>query len=187
MKVQEWIQIISAYPGKIKKVIISGGEPFLYPDIVALVNYLLGKKILVSIATNLTTIKGLRIQNSRRLEIRATYHDNFSKQRFIDHLELYYASFHHVMAWDFNGEIPGAVTKPKIYNNEGRNKKQVIYGPDGNRFDSHVEAEMFYQKKLASALEHGTADQIRQITSGKRGATRSRQPANFVLAAASEL
>lgn len=85
-KPDEWIAWLTRFPAKnIQQVVISGGEPSIYKGLHVLINWLLEQRIMVTLATNLwNPDEILKIKQSRRLEIWASYHETDNLLRFDD-------------------------------------------------------------------------------------------------------
>ena len=81
----EWIQYIEQFPLKINEVFLSGGEPTLLKDFAGLCNWILEKKYLLTVYTNLTNEHVWnKVIQSDRLRIQATFHGRVDKKtRFI--------------------------------------------------------------------------------------------------------
>jgi hypothetical protein len=128
-----------------KLVTISGGEPLLYKDIVPLIEYLIDKKRIVNLFTNLLVRKQLPV--SWRLAIRTTYH-GFNKNRFLYNLR-YYAK-HNITVWEFPWTwqtIPHSIPKYAVgTDNERRHLYTVmpefsIFAPNGKKYKDLFEME----------------------------------------------
>jgi organic radical activating enzyme len=87
MSLNDWKQIITDFPYQLKEVFISGGEPTLMPYCNDLIDYLTGKKILVTVFTNLSNLTLLRAYPSWYLRINASYHPQANKKSFYDRYE----------------------------------------------------------------------------------------------------
>jgi len=71
----EWKLIIDTFPGRLKEVFITGGEPTLMPYCTDLINYITAKKILVTLFTNLTKPEHIRfIKPTSYFRIEASLH-----------------------------------------------------------------------------------------------------------------
>ena len=71
----EWLDYVDNFPEKVGEVIISGGEPTLYYDLIELVNGLLKRGLFVNVYSNLTNPTPFEsIIKTRRFLITATYH-----------------------------------------------------------------------------------------------------------------
>ena len=137
---RDWEHILEHHDS-IKEITISGGEPFLYRDIVKLVTYLLNRKIMVSIHTNLTSKRGLKLPKSKRLFIKATYHSGVDIEKFIKNLELYKKKYR-VLVWVMG--IPGSISKRLQTTSSQRKESSLILAPDGVIFESHQKLESAY-------------------------------------------
>ena len=73
MKFMDWKQIIDSWEN-VQEIFLSGGEPFIYPDILPLLEYLIDKKYMITINTNLLKLPDEFIKPTLRLRIVATYH-----------------------------------------------------------------------------------------------------------------
>jgi len=143
MNLKEWKERLDRIPYKVKEVVVSGGEPLIYRDIAELVNYMLDKKWLVSIATNMTVLRGMRIKRSWRLNFHVTYHHDYPLEQFLANYESYKSHFHRVKLFEIGTSLLRmSRTKPLIIDNKGRDKELVLYGPDGKLYKSHTELEM---------------------------------------------
>ena len=134
----DWLPIIEAE--KPKMITISGGEPMIYPGIVNLVNELVRRKYLVLILTNLSSRKGLKIKRSWRVVLNATYHKEYSLDRFLQNRQLYRKKFFvkTIEIGTFKA-IPDSESRPLV-------DKQlcnwcVRYSPDGRKFICDVDLE----------------------------------------------
>ena len=140
MTKDEWINYIETFPLKIGEIIIGGGEPTLYFNLVNFVNYLLKKGYFVQLFTNLTHPEILnKINKSIRFRIIATYHEGqISVDTFLKNLSILN---HPVQSQSFS---PLKVTR--IINKwTDKEKKEIIsclrVAPDGaistNCWDQH--------------------------------------------------
>jgi organic radical activating enzyme len=137
IEIMQWMEIIEREKPSV--IVFSGGEPFTYPLFHLLVNSLVAQKYLIRITTNLMSKNGLRIFDSWRVLIYATYHKGASKKLFIENLKQYRKKFF-VNVWEFGKQvIPGS--KLKQLKNKQSDKELTIYAPDGRRFNSHIELE----------------------------------------------
>jgi organic radical activating enzyme len=137
INIAEWMRIIEAE--KPTAVTFSGGEPFMYPNFDILVDILIRQKYLIRITTNLMSKNGLKIYDSWRVLLYATYHKGASKKLFIENLKQYRKKFF-VNVWEFGKQvIPGS--KLKQLKDKQSDKELIIYAPDGRRFNSHIELE----------------------------------------------
>ena len=132
----EWVDIISDYEkkhGKVKQVGISGGEPFLYNHLSALMFHLSNeKRKLVYILSNMTA-PSMWVPYSNRVKILATYHKGASAKRFkkclnycservfVVHQELPHT-------WP---TIPGSMYRDEKFNGEINKLDFDMFGPDG--------------------------------------------------------
>ena len=83
---QEWIKYLSNFPLKIKEINFSGGEPTFLKGFSNLCNWILGRKYLLMIYTNLTYISPLlSIKESDKLLIYTTYHKGFDADCYASH------------------------------------------------------------------------------------------------------
>jgi len=84
-----WINLIDNFPVKIREVVISGGEPTIWPDFPELVNYLLSQGYFVTVYTNLTNKNLLNVDKSRRLRVYATFHGrHYDKNQFLKNYDV---------------------------------------------------------------------------------------------------
>jgi hypothetical protein len=74
MSAVEWRMKIKRFPVKIREVVLSGGEPMLYPHFVEFAQFLLDSGYYVTIYSNLSLKKGLSLQPSRKLRFDASKH-----------------------------------------------------------------------------------------------------------------
>jgi len=77
--IEEWKRIIDTWVD-VKEVVITGGEPGLYKDIVELANYILDKGYLLIINTNLMTKRLVDIKKNRNLMLYISKHVMTEKQ-----------------------------------------------------------------------------------------------------------
>jgi organic radical activating enzyme len=75
---EQWRDNIINFPLKIKEVVLSGGEPCIYPEIEKLVNWLLDNGYFVQFYTNLAR-PGIitKFKRSKRLILFANFHHTF--------------------------------------------------------------------------------------------------------------
>jgi len=71
---EQWRDFFEQYPVKLKEVFISGGEPTLIHHCNQLIRYLIRRRILVAVFTNLTTPTLSYLKPSPYLRINASYH-----------------------------------------------------------------------------------------------------------------
>jgi organic radical activating enzyme len=120
--IEYWKDWISTFPIKIREVALSGGEPTLVPYFDELANWLLKEGYYVLILTNLTThIPLMKIQPSRRLRIVATFHECYSKIKFLKNYEIV-SKVHRVDVIEIEKEEL-SFSKKKALSNEERAKR----------------------------------------------------------------
>ena len=83
---KEWLKYVKTFPVRVREVVLSCGEPSIWPEIVELADSLLDEKYFVMIYTNLMNTRLLNIQPNRRLRILATYHQSYNQKQFEKHL-----------------------------------------------------------------------------------------------------
>jgi hypothetical protein len=87
---EEWKEIISNFPVKVKEIFISGGEPTLIKWLPELCNWLLDKGYHVTIFSNLWSVNLLNCLNkSYRLQIWATFHQEQDTAKRFDSVYQY--------------------------------------------------------------------------------------------------
>ncbi len=80
----KWARLIDSFPARVREVVISGGEPFLYQDIGKLINHLTDRGKFVTIFSNLEMLtKKLGIRPSYRIRIGASLHESQDRARFM--------------------------------------------------------------------------------------------------------
>ncbi len=131
----DWLCILEKHEqkyGKIRQVGISGGEPFMYKDILILLNALTAKGYLVYICSNLLLRRGLELSKSNKIKISSTYH-GIKKEVFERNLKDYSKKF-----FVISQELDETWTKDSNFNlrklklAEEANQRFVdTYGPDG--------------------------------------------------------
>jgi organic radical activating enzyme len=142
---EEWLFYIKSFPVKIGEVIISGGEPTLYPGFTYLVNELLRHKYFVTIYTNLSN-PGIfnGISQSRRFLIISTYHNHASYFEFINALKI----IKHEIKIDEIGEVKKIrISNLKKYwtEKESRNNISCLrVGTDGTIFTNCFDLNEYY-------------------------------------------
>lgn len=133
-----WLDIINHFPMRIQQVHYTGGEPFLRPDMLPLVNYLADKNIFVIIYTNMSIYRSFPC--NKRVRFAATYHHFAPKERFLKNLEKYRTDGHIVrveeIGWHSN--LPEIKTYLKPYeplqNGTGGMTNRWLLTPDGMLF-----------------------------------------------------
>ncbi len=89
LDVDDWVDLIQSFPVRVREVVISGGEPTIYPGMVTFINKLLELGYFVTVFTNLTNKYLINTNKSFRLRIYATFHGrHYDKNRFLSN---YYA------------------------------------------------------------------------------------------------
>ena len=135
-----WIDVINRE--KPKLVVISGGEPTLYPHLHKIVNYCIKKRILVQLVTNLTTTYELsKITPSWRVILLSTYHPAAGLKNFLENYETLKNRFF-ITVRELRPK--GSDMKPRfitwakvkqIYT-EQSDDYMIIYAPDGTKYHS---------------------------------------------------
>lgn len=123
---------------KIRQVTISGGEPFLYKEIVGLTEWLVGRGYLVYFFSNLTTTRGLKIKSSNRIKILATLHKDAVARGFKDtfymNLKSYSRKFY-VIKQELVDDLPAVGTnenlKELVAEDESNHRTYDSWGPNG--------------------------------------------------------
>ena len=84
----DWIRIFGEMPPL--TVIITGGEPLIYPDIVPLIDNFPKKHLISSLVTNLSTnIDKLTVLKRKEFRIMASFHPSMTtKEAFLDNLKI---------------------------------------------------------------------------------------------------
>jgi len=120
---KQWLEILLNYKPKIKFVVISGGEPSIYKDIVPLVDGLTKNKIAVRILTNLTSRRLLGVDNNPYVRFYTTLHYGFvDLDKFLENLRLYKNKFL-VSVNEFEG-------KPKMIKGSRMKILETLDNPD---------------------------------------------------------
>jgi len=88
MTLDGWIDKLERFPIKIKEVIITGGEPFLYKHTDDLITYLTNKGIMVAIFSNLLIRRNITYRGDL-LRIEASNHLGVNQKKFYDNLDYY--------------------------------------------------------------------------------------------------
>ena len=89
MSPDDWFRILSRFPVRIKELHITGGEPFLYPDIQELILKLLPLGFNISLVSNLLIKRYLSRVKSDRFRIEATLHNPEQADRFYENVKHY--------------------------------------------------------------------------------------------------
>ena len=135
---EKWIKLLKKR--KPRLVTFSGGEPFIYPGLDKIVNYLISKGVFVTISTNLLSLNGLLIRPSRFLWLYVTYHKT-NKNLFKKNLEIYRLHGYNISVCEFlEKTIEGSVLKE--LRTEQTTEKIEVYAPDMQKFDSWIELEL---------------------------------------------
>lgn len=126
-----WIGYIRNFPVKIREIVLSGGEPGLYPDIHALVNWLLLNDYFVIIQTNLTVIKQFKeIIPSYKLLFVVTYHPMFNKDKFMrnyNDMQEYQITVH-----ELDNDTTGISKVKKSHKEVSHKSNYFRINPDGS-------------------------------------------------------
>lgn len=131
MSLIEWIEIFDRFPVKIREVIITGGEPFLYKHIDELILYLVGRNIHVAVFSNLLVKRQLSYTGDL-LRIAASHHENVSKEKFNKGLEYYRSQGVRV---DYKEYIENSFSEGKfetITDNDCLLEPRFIIAPNGH-------------------------------------------------------
>ena len=139
---KEWLEYVDRIPFRLGVINISGGEPFLYPEIIPLVHGLLDRGHLVRIPSNLLLRKGLEIGKTNRCMILATYH-GVDPDLFIENSKLYKKIMRvSIREFDLTYQtIPGSKLK-RMENENTRNDRIITVSPDLRWFFSCHEMEI---------------------------------------------
>ena len=139
---KKWLEYVDGIPFRLGIINISGGEPFLYPEIVPLVHGLIDRGHLVRIPSNLLLTEGLEIGKTNRCMILATYH-GVNRSRFMKNLKEY-KKIMRVAVREFNTtyqSIPGSRLK-RMEEEDSRNDRIITVSPDLKWFFSCHEMEI---------------------------------------------
>jgi MoaA/NifB/PqqE/SkfB family radical SAM enzyme len=115
---------------KVAYVQITGGEPFLYPDLIDLIRYITKQGILIQLATNGTLIRKDNAKEARRAGLK---HICISLDHFIPEV--------HDSIRRFKGTFAKAMESIKILKNEGYN----IYTSSVINKHNHLELKKFVE------------------------------------------
>lgn len=75
VELQDWLDFIDNFPEPIQEIVVTGGEPTLWPHFTGLVNSLLDKGYYVLVQTTLADLsKFFHLYQSRRLRFAVSYH-----------------------------------------------------------------------------------------------------------------
>lgn len=133
----EWIELLKKR--KPQLVTFSGGEPFLYPYIGIIINYLTRNKIFVTVSTNLMSKNGAYINPSKYLWFYATNHKS-NTELFKRNLRYYRALGFNVSVSEFGKQtIYGSHIKK--LSTKQTTAKVECYAPDLRKFNSWIELE----------------------------------------------
>jgi len=167
----EWLEVIKAFEqthGTVKRVNVSGGEPFIYSDIIPLLESLT-KCYTVTIFSNLLSNKLLKMKANRKIRVKASYHD-FQLYKFLENLKKYRRIFQ-VDVWEFPTtyqKITGSIKKEFQKSNEERDCDQFLFAPNGDMFKSHPELEKNENLKWSINMkERAYTDSIQPTTGAK--------------------
>jgi len=80
LSLDEWKWQLSHFPVKIREVVISGGEPTIWPEFIELASWILDQGWFLTVFTNLTNKKLADLPESNRLRIYATFHGRVLKK-----------------------------------------------------------------------------------------------------------
>ena len=139
---KKWLEYVDGIPFRLGIINISGGEPFLYPEIIPLVHGLIDRGHLVRIPSNLLLTEGLAIGKTNRCMILATYH-GVNRNRFIKNLKEY-KKIMKVAVREFKNtyqSIPGSRLK-RMEEEDSRNDRIITVSPDLKWFFSCHEMEI---------------------------------------------
>ena len=185
--VADWVhqfesEIIRRYDWLIRQVFISGGEPFLYKDIVPLLDWLTrGKGFCVYVVSNLMIPPPAGLRKNRRVKIRASLHEDAyeafgedsAKRMFEDNLRDYRKLFlvHHLEFDETFRPLPaihGSAYRAKI-ERETTNKRTIdVYGPDGTLYEHDAEPNKGKYDKWRAECEGVTANPLRKLIMKRR-------------------
>jgi len=148
MPVMSWLKLIGEeiWNGKVKLLVISGGEPGLYKDLHAIVNYAVDNGILVQIISNITHLSEFdKIKDSWRVVFLSTYHPVGSLKRFMfGYKELSSRFYVTVRELRPKGDMnPRYISFAKTIpiKDEQSDKEMEIYAPDGTKYNSCLELD----------------------------------------------
>jgi hypothetical protein len=140
LSLRSWKKIIDIFPVRVREVVISGGEPFLFSVLPRLVNYLIEKKYFVTIQTNLTLTKQVyEINASSRLLISATYHSPMRIAQFEENLNEFRALGHRVIVTNPEQSEVETHRKTEIYDIDQAGEMcfdipRLVIAPNGHLF-----------------------------------------------------
>ena len=127
------------FPIKVREVMVSGGEPFLYPHFESML-ICLSKKYFVTVFTNLSKVYNLKV-NKKNVRFVATLHIDADRKKFLDNLRFMKKQGFRVDVKTFNNEIPSTKNKIHKFDDEKNIGKKFIFGPNGKLYLS--KADMF--------------------------------------------
>lgn len=140
----QWYDKIMTLHPRIKNIIISGGEPTIYPEFAILTNLFLDSKIPVAVATNLS-IPGVfkDVRRSRRLYIHSTFYpDQVNQEVFKAALEMVRSMHYYVGVYELYS-IDGSRRKKRHVKDED-DVPGIFYGPDGAKLGYCQETTTHY-------------------------------------------
>lgn len=91
LSAKDWLKIIKKFPLKISEISFTGGEPFLYKDLILLL-IILNKLYYITIYTNLMIrdkILAQQLAKMKKFKLDATYHPQYSRVTFEENLKYY--------------------------------------------------------------------------------------------------
>lgn len=109
----DWRKILSNFPLKIREIVITGGEPFLYRQIAELIDYCTNNYF-VSVRTNGTFTCDL--QRSSKLIINPTYHAPVDVEKFKRNISIFRQAGHLVIVTNPEGAAVETYRKTEIHN-----------------------------------------------------------------------
>ena len=126
----EWKDLFTKFTVKIREVIVTGGEPTLYPHFAELVSWLLAQGYHVKVQTNLTNPHLFYlIKPSHRLRIVATYHHQEDPQKFNTFYQIV-KQLHRIDAHELGTKALPYSTLMPILGKEGLPKHSLRITPD---------------------------------------------------------
>jgi len=119
--------IISDFPVKVRKIVLSGGEPSLYYDYTKLTNELLKRGYFVTVFSNLATKKGLQVIKHSNIRICATHHQECSRDTWDENLKLYRLKYRVDVDLFPDDDIKTSNSHVKAINTMGMTGSQICF------------------------------------------------------------